>query len=355
MLNHDRVRETLTARIQPNCTSFKIEPLRGDASNRAYHRVRCSIKSRPVSFILMELAHAESFKKSEEKVTRMRFSVKELPFINIQRHLKTSGVAVPELLYYDREAGWIFLEDLGNSTVETKVKGRKNNVVRSYYTKAVDELIKIQTEAGRLRSKTCIAFGREMDENLLMWELDHFLEFGLPYCTGGSLKAGGLSRIRRHFKKLASELAALPKVFTHRDYHSRNLMVYKNKIWVLDFQDALMGPRYYDLASLLRDSYTVLDDTTVDWLLEYYESRTKEITRRMAVNASRRLFDFMSIQRNLKAVGRFVYIDKVKGNPGFLPYIPQTLGYVRKTLGRYPELGPLRRLLESYIGGNGLH
>jgi aminoglycoside/choline kinase family phosphotransferase len=156
--------------------------------------------------------------------------------------------------------------------------------------------------------------------------------------------------LRAAFQPIVSELAAQPRCLTHRDYHSRNLMLYRDRIWLLDFQDALLGPPHYDLASLLRDSYIALSDDLIDTLLDDYVRLSGQAGRPIADPAAfRRLFDLTSVQRNLKAAGRFVYIAKVKRNPNFLPSIPRTLGYVRANCRRYPELKPLAELLAPLV------
>ena len=300
--------------------------------------------------ILMELAEPEAFKKSEERVTRSTIPVKELPYINILNHLAQSGIAVPKLYDYHKSSGWLLLEDLGDRTMEQEISGKGRDIIQHYYEQAVDELIKIQIQGSRPGNKTCIVFGRAFDVPLLMWEFDHFLEYGIPYYASRPMIPSDYKKIRAPFLKMAKELASLPRIFTHRDYHSRNLMIHHKRIWVLDFQDALMGPHVYDLASLLRDSYTVLDEKQVDSLLAYYLDRIKHPKgQKQSPQAFRRLFDLMSIQRNLKAAGRFVYIHKVKNNPRFLSYIPQTLRYVQSNLDRYPELSIIRRILEPYL------
>ena len=234
--------------------------------------------------------------------------------------------------------------------MEKIVKEKSGTTVQRLYERAVDELVRIQTEGTRKRNSKCIVFGRAFDVPLLMWEFDHFLEYGIPHCAGRAIFPFDRKDIRTEFRKIAVTLARLPKIFTHRDYHSRNLMVHKRKIRVLDFQDALLGAHIYDLASLLRDSYTRLDESLVDSLLAYYRDRMKGcLGRGDSAQSFRRLFDLMSIQRNLKAVGRFAYIDKVKKNPRFLTYIPQTLGYVRLNLSRYPELSRIANTLGPYL------
>jgi hypothetical protein len=156
--------------------------------------------------------------------------------------------------------------------------------------------------------------------------------------------------VRAEFQNIAELLAAQPRVFTHRDYHSRNLMVTGDRLGVLDFQDALMGPAAYDLASLLRDAYLALDESLIDELLAAYLDRMEQSGAGLGDRAAfRRLFDLTSIQRNLKAAGRFVYIDRVKKNPKFLADIPRVLGYVRRNLVKYPELSTLRKHLTPYV------
>ncbi|MCX5724937.1 MAG: aminoglycoside phosphotransferase, partial [Nitrospirae bacterium] len=114
--------------------------------------------------------------------------------------------------------------------------------------------------------------------------------------------------------------------------------------------DALMGPATYDLASLLRDAYIELDEALIDRLIDRYLDQMASHRQVLSSReAFRRLFDFTSIQRNLKAAGRFVYIDRVKGNPKFLADIPRTLGYVRRNLQKYPELETLRKHLARYV------
>jgi len=127
-------------------------------------------------------------------------------------------------------------------------------------------------------------------------------------------------------------------------------MVDGARLGVIDFQDALMGPATYDLASLLRDAYIRIDEPLVESLVNYY---LDQMAQRRVVWADRaafhRLFDFTSIQRNLKAAGRFVYIDRVKGNPKFLADIPLVLSYVKRNLEKYPELERLRKHLTPYV------
>jgi aminoglycoside/choline kinase family phosphotransferase len=326
-----------------------LTPLPGDASNRRYFRIELTgDAARPV--ILMQLAEPEAFKQSEEAVSRVAHQVAELPFLNILSHLSKAGVSVPRLYYYDQSAGLLYLEDFGDLTLwEACREGGATNL-EARYTQAVDALVHMQSMATSQADPNCLAFHRSFDVPLLMWEFDHFLEYGIVARQGKPMCADDHLSIRGEFEKVAELLAGQPRVFVHRDYHSRNLMVDGERLGVIDFQDALMGPATYDLASLLRDAYIELDEALIDRLVDRYLDGLAA-HRHVWTNrgAFRRLFDFTSIQRNLKAAGRFVYIDRVKGNPKFLADIPRVLNYVKRNLQKYPELDLLRKHLTPYV------
>ncbi len=343
------VAATVEARL-PFQGQFKsLTPLAGDASNRRYFRIELTGPAvRPV--ILMQLAEAEAFKQSEEAVSGAAHQVTELPFLNILAHLSKAGLSVPSLYHYDQVAGLLYLEDFGDLTLSESCREASAEELEARYTQAVDALVEMQVKATSPADPNCLAFHRSFDVPLLMWEFEHFLEYGIDVRQGAPMDDEDRREIRGAFEKIAELLAGEPRVFVHRDYHSRNLMVDGARLGVIDFQDALMGPATYDLASLLRDAYIELDEALIDRLINRYLDQMAA-HRQVWTNreAFRRLFDFTSIQRNLKAAGRFVYIDRVKGNPKFLADIPRTLGYVRRNLQKYPELEPLRKLLARYV------
>lgn len=343
------VASTVQAQLS-GCGSFKkLTPLAGDASNRRYFRIELGSGS-PRSIILMQLAEPEAFKQSEEAVSGAKHAITELPFLNVRTHLAKAGVSVPKLYHYDQGAGLLYLEDFGDLTLSEACREAKPAELQAYYVQAIDILVQMQVKATSPADPQCLAFHRSFDVPLLMWEFDHFLEYGIVARRGKPMEEDDQRVIHGECEKIATILAEQPRVFVHRDYHSRNLMVDQARLGVIDFQDALMGPATYDLASLLRDAYIALDESLIDELIAYYldqlEAQRKVWTNR---EAFRRLFDFTSLQRNLKAAGRFVYIDQVKGNPKFLADIPRTLGYVRRNLYKYPELFTLRKHLASYV------
>ena len=130
-----------------------------------------------------------------------------------------------------------------------------------------------------------------------------------------------ISEIRGHFLSLCQALAKQEPVFTHRDFHSRNLMAQNGNLILIDFQDARRGPCQYDLVSLLKDSYVPLDDKFRNELIErYIQLKEKAEERSVDRQEFHRIFDWMSIQRNLKAVGTFAFQAIVKGNRRYLEY-----------------------------------
>ena len=297
----------------------------------------------------MQLASPEAFKQSEEAVSGTAPAVTELPFVNILTHLAKADVAVPTLYYYDKPAGLLYLEDVGDVTLAEACDNATSPDTPDFYRRAVDELVRLHLRATFPADPACLAFGRAFDIPLLMWEFNHFIEYGIEKRAGTVLPEAEREAIRTEMRKIAELLAAQPRVFTHRDYHSRNLMVQGERLRVLDFQDALMGPASYDLASLLRDSYLSLDEELVDELVvRYLEGRAKAGAPLDRMTFPR-LFDLTSIQRNLKAAGRFVYILLEKDNDRYLQYIPRTLGYVKRNFERYRDLRPLQKALARHV------
>ena len=340
----DQVKTKLPFRVELS----KMAPLAGDASNRRYFRVELA-GGPPHTLMLMQLASPEAFKQSEEAVSGAAPPITELPFVNILSHLAKADVAVPSLYYYDKAAGLLYLEDLGDMTLAQACGNAASPETPDLYRRAVDALIRLHWKASFPADPACLAFGRAFDIPLLMWEFDHFIEYGIEKRAGTVLPEHDRRTIRTELRKIAELLADQPRVFTHRDYHSRNLMVQDERLRVLDFQDALMGPASYDLASLLRDSYLSLDEELIgELVIRYLEGRAKAGAPLDRLTFMR-IFDLTSIQRNLKAAGRFVYILLEKNNDSYIQYVPRTLGYVKRNLDQYRSLHPLRAALARHV------
>jgi N-acetylmuramate 1-kinase len=184
----------------------------------------------------------------------------------------------------------------------------------------------------------------------LMWELDFFLEYMIKHLCVRQLKSRDEAALRGQFWKITAMLARQPRVLTHRDYHSRNLMLRQDRLRVIDFQDARLGPCQYDLASLLYDSYVVLPADLREELLTYYLEQKAMIDGRPFDRESfLRVFDYTCLQRNLKALGTFAFQTVAKRTNRYVEAIPPTLSYIQEHLSRHPELHRLRDLLEEYL------
>ncbi|MGZ3461757.1 MAG: aminoglycoside phosphotransferase family protein [Archangium sp.] len=318
-----------------------IKKLKGDASNRSYYRVG----SGPESWVVMVMP-LDASKKSEE--ASKGEPPKELPFVNVHRYLEKLGIRVPRILRYDEPAGMMVLEDLSDLTFEAALEGGKHQ--QALYTRAVDLLARMRAQAERKPDPECLAFTRAFDEDLYDWELHHFREWGLEVWSGKKPTDAERAELDRVFRDIARQLAAAPRGFTHRDYQSRNIMVKEGELVVIDFQDALQGPRQYDLVALLRDSYVELDRDFVDTMLDRYIATFGEVTgERIDAKSFKAFFDLLTIQRKLKDAGRFEFIHRVKGNPGFLVSIPASLRYVRDAFKRRPEMSGLQKLVAKYV------
>jgi N-acetylmuramate 1-kinase len=318
-----------------------IKKLKGDASNRSYYRVGTA----PESWVVMVMP-LDASKKSEE--ASKGEPPKELPFVNVHRYLEKLGVRVPRILRYDEPAGMMVLEDLSDVTFEAALEGGKNN--QALYTRAVDLLARLRAQAERQPDPDCLAFTRAFDEDLYDWELHHFREWGLEVWSGKKPTDAERAELDRTFRDIAKQLAAAPRGFTHRDYQSRNIMMKDGELVVIDFQDALQGPRQYDLVALLRDSYVELDRDFVDTMLDRYIATFGDVTgERIEPTSFKAFFDLLTIQRKLKDAGRFEFINRVKGNPGFLVSIPASLRYVRDAFKRRPEMSGLQKLIARYV------
>jgi aminoglycoside/choline kinase family phosphotransferase len=315
--------------------------LAADASNRTYWRAFMPDGS---TAVVMQLA--DDPLKSEEVVDGER--PRTLPFLEVAAYLAAGGVPVPAILHPDLAAGVVILEDLGDVTVERALASGADK--RGLYLEAARLLAAIQAYTERHRDDGCIAFRRRFGDGLLRWEFEHFYEWGLVEWTGRTPAPSERATLDAFFAEVVRRLTALPYGFVHRDYQSRNLMVKDGRLRLIDFQDALLGPYLYDLVALLRDSYVAFTPDEVRAVAAEY--RAARLGHGLWAPSQEELLDafhLQALQRKLKDSGRFVYIDRVKKNPKFLPNIPRSLGYAREAIDRFPEFAAAREVLASYL------
>ena len=307
----------------------RVDPLPVQASNRRYYRVSTR---KDETRVLMKLA-AEPTKA--EEFTDGGLEIRELPFLEVQRRLEAAGVRVPRVDGYDPELGVILLEDLGDLTLEDYLLRFDAEDFEDYYREAIRLIGALQRGANEIADGSVIE-QRRFSEQVLMLELDHFREYGYEVRTGLTMSPRERARFEAISAELVADIRRMPETVVHRDFQSRNLMLVGHELAVIDFQDALIGPYVYDLVALLRDSYVTLERPFVERMLAVYTAGHAEVPEELSLH-----FDLMTLQRKLKDAGRFVFIDRVKGNADFMRFFEPSLGYVLEALGRlgrYPEL-----------------
>lgn len=323
---------------------LSIEKMPGDASTRRYYRVRTQDKNgKTGSHVVMAM---DSFAEKGEAI----------PFLAIQKHLHQNGVDVPRVLDFDAENGFILLEDLGDTTLLRSLQEVDSlEQEQAYFERAIDALVEMHAKTGPTHADSKAAQNIEgfklfFDCEKLMWEVNFTIEHFYQKHLKREFKERDSKIIQDGFTKICKELEAAPTVFTHRDYHSRNLMITAEGRYVMiDFQDARMGPCQYDLASLLRDSYYNLEQAQIQKLTRYYlkQMEAKGAPKQDLAQFDR-LFDLMAVQRNFKAIGSFASFLNRRGNPAYLKFIGNTFENIRHTLLKYPEFKDLREVLYHY-------
>jgi aminoglycoside/choline kinase family phosphotransferase len=309
----------------------KIVPLTGDASDRQYFRI---LLSDGESVVLALHAGAIEFAS--------------LPFANVAELLNTVPLPVPTILGHSDADGVVALADLGDVTLQAHLGAAAATAHAALYREAVSLIELLQRRGAELHSERYVPYRIAFDVEKLTWELEFFVRHFVEGYRGAVPSPAERDALKREWAAIAGELASEPRVLCHRDYHSRNLMLHDGRLYIIDFQDARMGPDTYDLASLLRDSYVDLTDRELDDLVAYFLA-LKGSQGSADHGEFRRRFDLMAVQRNLKALGTFGYQTMSRGNPVYIQYMPRTLRYARTNLGRYSRFARLRELLATHI------
>lgn len=309
--------------------SPRVVPLTGDASDRRYFRI---LTADSPSIVL--------------SLYSTPFEYDALPFVNVARLLAQMPVPIPALLGHAEDLGVLALEDLGDVTLQADLGAATAAEHAALYRQAVALIATLQRRGADLASPDYLPYGVAFDVEKLTWELDFFIKHFIEAYRGVVIPPADREELRREFSAITEALAAERRVLCHRDYHSRNLMLHNEQLYIIDFQDARMGPDTYDLVSLLRDSYVDLPEQTVNELLAYFLALTGESGQEKEF---RQRFDVMALQRNLKALGTFGYQTTARRNPVYIQYIPRTLRYVRDNLDNLPQYARIRELLAGLV------
>lgn len=328
-------------------TLARVTPLAGDASSRRYFRLSVAgCPQAPATVVAMVLG-ADRLPLSSAELTVFETPPTELPYVNVGRFLASVGVRIPRLYHYDSDGGVLLLEDIGDLTLRSAANGLDEPRLMQLFRAAIDQLVCLQITGSHNADPECIAFQQRFDQRLLAWELDHFLEYGLP-----PEAASEQIRIRDAFSPLVDRLADAPARLAHRDFHGWNLHVHDGGICVIDFQDALLAPETYDLASLLtdRDTDTLITPERERVLIDYFLAARRTLAEEDSDPTLLRSQYFLCVlHRALKVLGRFRYLAQVKHKPGYLRYVPHVAAQARRALEATPQLKHLRRVLLPHL------
>lgn len=304
---------------------FTLEPASADASFRRYFRITLPEGS---TRIIMDAP-------PEQEDCR--------PFLKVAALFRDAGVHVPEVHAEDLTQGFLLLSDLGTQTYLNALNG---DTAQGLYHHANTALVNIQlaSQPGLLP---------DYDRALLTRELDLFPDWYVARHLGLTLDETQQTTLRSVFEKILVNNLAQPKVFVHRDYHSRNLMIsgddYPANPGIIDFQDAVYGPITYDLVSLYRDAYISWEEKEeLDFVIRYWEmARKAGLPVHADFHDFYRDYEWMGAQRQIKVLGIFARLCYRDGKDGYLKDMPRVMAYLRRTCERYLELKPFARLLDQ--------
>jgi len=304
---------------------YSYRPASEDASFRRYFR----ITKQSQTWILMDAP------PDKEDIK---------PFIRVAELLSSVGDNVPVIYQQDLAQGFLLLSDLGD---EQYLKHLNPASVESLYGDALDALFNIQSKAPTQWKNENLP---PYDKAMLLREMELFREWYVQTHLRVKLTKQQHETLDEVYACLANSALSQPQVFVNRDYHSRNLMLTPtNNPGIIDFQDAVVGAISYDLVSLLRDCYIAWPRQQVEkWALAYlHRCMDAGLFGKTPDATLLRWFDFMGVQRHLKASGIFARLKHRDGKEGYIKDIPRTLDYVRDVAARYAELEPLHRLLNE--------
>ena len=288
---------------------LQIENLKGDGGRRSYKR----LKKGSQTFILMSCGGGDPSLKL---------------FVEIQSRLK-NFVPVPQIFHLNLKTGFLLLEDLGDKSLEHVFLKKDKNLSLSFYQKALKQLIDLQSRILPAKRDPVFDIGFFLDEiNQSFCDIEKYLCDVLkrrPY------DKKLLQAVKKEMNQIMSCIQKEDYVYCHRDYHSRNLMIKDNKVWMIDFQDAGKGPWCYDLASLLYDCYTPLSNRN-ELAQFYFENRPASLKQKVtSLSQVQQMLKFQFLQRGFKACGRFCAFKIEDNKDSHLKYLKPTFTLLRKT------------------------
>src|SRR6266516_3711924 len=314
---HEALARAVRAAFGAGARIVAAERLFGDASSRRYVRLRLADGGAPPTVVAMLLG-ADRFPLGSDELGE-RAASDELPFVSVARYLAARGFPVP-IIHRDAAASdsLLLLEDIGDTTLWAAASAHPADV-RPLFAAAVDLLAAFQVAGARHPDPSCLAFRRRFEGRL-----------------------AALDPLARPFEQGAP-------VLVHRDFMAWNLHV-RDGLHLIDFQDALLGPDAYDLAALLTDRTTgtlVTAALEAELIRHFVRARAAAALPVEGDLAAR--YRLCALHRALKVIGRFYYLERVLGKPGYLAYLPGVYAVARRMLDALPELASVRARLAAHV------
>ena len=321
-----------------------VERLTGDASTRSYFRAG----SRGATVIVaLYGAPFDETERAVERLTkaeasnpaaRLTFANDPCAHIEVTGLLIAAGLPVPPVLATSGADASMLIEDVGDIRLQDWLDGRPHSEVIDAYRHALELVVRIQDATEQALAADSICSHLAFDEAKLRWELGFFFANYFNKYLQIKLDPAVANAVRQDFKTLCSELAARPRVLAHRDYHARNLMMRDGEMFIIDHQDARMGPAGYDVASLLSDPYTTLSqEVVIDLIERFIEMKAGSKLPLPDIGEFRAELELMTVQRMLKAIGTYAS-QAAAGNSMYIPYIEparERAVAAMKALGRF--------------------
>lgn len=310
----------------------RIRPLQGDGSRRIFLRIILSASG--PCFIAMDNPPTDNASRREN-----------FAYMMIGKHLHRKRIPVPEIYRYDLERGWFIMEDMGNKSLQDEVSSSEDPL--PVYEKVLEHLFQLQIEgAGGFDPAWCCQTQRYDRTVQRRYEADYFRDAFLCLYLGLKEEWPELETPFNHLAETASR--ADGNFFLHRDFQSRNIMISKGNIGIIDWQGGRLGPLGYDIASLLIDPYAGLSPQQKNEVYQRYLFLIKEHNAGW-IDPFKRYFPYLAILRNLQILGAFSYLTRMRKKRYFEAYIPAALKTLRDLLDRIddPEISPLRRLVNE--------
>lgn len=313
--------------VSGEATRFEIQPLTPDASTRVYFRLPWQGKS------AVAAVYPEAF---DPEVN---------PFLDVSRLFLEAGIPIPEIYEVDGLSGIIIQEDLGDNQLARLSPTLSEDQRAAYLEEAISIIADIQAATDLAYERDSIASRLAFDEAKLIWELDFFVEHYFRSLRREKLKRSEMAELKTELNDIAAELSGRPRVLCHRDYHSANLMIDRdNKIRIVDYQDARMGPTSYDLVSLLLDRRTTppASGEIEAFCLSFLDKRVRRGLPVIDHDEFAQEFQLMSVQRCLKAVGTFsnqtANFNRGEAYARFINPMLRIVLNAAETLNRFPLL-----------------